>query len=131
MPISRRIGLFFFGLAMGSVMVYSMFKGRMPSWLPESVVLEKLQKQTLTYTPFSNCQIACLSISTKDIKSALFSGNVAFNKSKVHNKPCPNYVIESENSLGQQVEYLFESCDSSSTLVLIQSHPEINKCNCQ
>ena len=131
MPISRRIGLYFFGLLMGSVMVYSMFKGRMPSWLPESVVLENLQKHPLSYTDLANCQLECLSLSKKEVETALVSGNVVFNKSKVHNKPWPYYLVELKNAKNSYTEFVFENCDTSSTLIFIQSHPDINKCNCK
>ena len=130
MPISRRIGLYFFGLMMGTVLVYSMFKGRVPSWLPESVILENLQKHPISYTDLAICQIDCLNLSKKEVETALVSGNVVFNKSKVHNKPCPHYLLQLKTSKGHSIEYVFESCDSSSSLILIKSHPDLKNCNC-
>jgi hypothetical protein len=130
MPFSRRIGLFLFGLLMGSTIVYSLFKGRLPSWLPETVVLESLQKQPLKLTDKSQCQINCMPMDTVEINKSLRLGDVIFSKSDVKKTPCPYYLIEWVNEENNTIELIFERCDSSSTLIEIKSHPLLTNCNC-
>lgn len=118
MSLFRRFKLYFLGVFLGLTLVYFFFKDRaLPTWLPKSVILKKLQNNPLIYTKHANCRMNCRQISRTEVQQILETGKVVFNKSRVHDKPCPTYALEGVTDDGQTVRIVFAACDSTTKVV--------------
>lgn len=116
---------------MGLIFVYFLFKNRdLPTWLPQSVILEKLQNNPLIYTKHANCRMNCRHIDKTEIEQILKTGKVNFKKSKVHDKPCPSYALEGITDDGQTVRIVFAACDSITKVVTAIDLKRKYNCDC-
>ena len=130
MPFLRRIKLYIIGVSLGCVMVYGLFHNRMPSWLPETIILEELREWPIQFTKHAKCRMACRGISAEEIAIILKEGNVNFSKSKVRDKPCPSYAIEGDTEDGQYVRIVFAKCDSVTRVVTAIDLGVKHDCDC-
>ena len=112
-------------------MVSVMFKDRLPSWLPGTVVKENLQKQPLRISPLGACQVKCLNISEETIKDLMANGNVNFSESQVHNSECPVYAVEGDGFPEGELKAFFKKCDSLTILASVSYIDKSNRCACE
>ena len=133
MKTSRRIRLFVFGVLLGSIIMYMLvFKNRNVYKSPGEVIHGKLQSQPLSYTKHAQCRMQCRNISESEIKEILLQGEVNYDKSQVHDKPCPSYALEGKTADGQQVRIVFAQCDSvTKVITAIDLGLENEDCKCE
>ncbi len=132
MKMSRRIRLFVFGVILGSIIMYLfVFKDRNIYKSPSEVIHGKLQSQELVYTKHAQCRMQCRSISESEVKEILIKGEVNYEKSQVHDKPCPSYALEGLTTDGQNVRIVFAECDSvTKVITAIDLELEKDTCSC-
>ena len=131
MPLLRRFKLFFIGVSLGLVLIFTLFRNRYPTWLPQSVIIEKLQRNPLFYTNHAKCRMKCRNIDNSEVEYILKTGKVNFKKSKVRNKPCKTYALEGTTSDGQNVRIVFASCDSITKVVTAIDLGNKYDCDCK
>lgn len=110
MSLLRRFGYYFFGVALGSMLVYVMLiRDRdFPAWLPEDRVLEEIAVDSIAIA-----ENLTVTFSDRVLRSKLEDAEVHFKKSIVRNEPCREYQIETA------LEHMrFKLCDSVPELIL-------------
>lgn len=112
-------------------MVYGLFHNRMPSWLPETIIMEELREWPLEFSKHAVCRMECRGISEEEISAILVEGDVNFGKSEVRGKPCPSYVLEGETADGQSVRIVFAKCDSITRVITAIDLEVKHDCNCR
>ena len=128
----RRFKLYFFGVFLGLMLVYFFFRNRsFPPWLPQSVIIEKLQNNPMIYTKHANCRMDCRQISRTEVLQILKTGKINFKKSRVHEKPCPVYALEGTTDDGQTVRIVFAACDSTTKVVTAIDLTMTHNCDCK
>jgi len=131
MPLLRRFKLYFFGLFLGCVLVYGLFKGRFPSWLPGTIITEQLQANPLYYTKHALCRMDCRYITEDHVTYVLTNGGVNYSKSKVHDAPCPSYALEGDTEDGRYLRIVFAKCDSLTKVVTAIDLNKNHYCDCE
>lgn len=132
MNTARRIRLFVFGVVLGSIIMYFfVFKDRNVYKSPGEVIHGKLQEHPLEYSKHAQCRMRCRGISEDEVKAILQNGDINYNKSEVHDKPCPSYAIEGKSADGQELRIVFAACDSVTKVVTaIDLGLEQDTCSC-
>lgn len=116
---------------MGLALVYFFFRNRdLPPLLPQTIILEKLQKNPLLYTKHASCRMDCRQISKTEVQKILTTGEINFKKSRVHDTPCPAYALEGVTDDGQTVRIIFAACDSTTKVVTAIDLTRVYNCDC-
>jgi len=130
----RRLKFYLIGFGLGMLMVSIMFKGRAGCKMPGTVKLEELQAQDIEFTKHVKCRMECRNISTADIARVMIHGDVNYDKSKVHDKPCGTYAVEGDAADGRELRIVVADCDTVSRLVTaidLKMEKEDEKCGCE
>ncbi len=112
----RRFKLYGFGFLLGILIVSFVYKGK-GCQMPASAKLEELSWQKLEYTKHGECRMKCRGITEAEIKQILKTGKINYDKSEVHDFPCPTYAIEGTTSDGQSLRIVIADCDTISSVV--------------
>lgn len=127
----RRFKLYGFGFLMGILIASVVYKGK-GCQMPGSVKLEELSWQKLEYTKHGACRMKCRGITELEIKQIFKTGKVNYDKSEVHDFPCPTYAIEGIASGGQSLRIVIADCDTISRVVTaIDLKSDIDTCDCK
>ncbi|MCF2875665.1 MULTISPECIES: DUF4258 domain-containing protein [unclassified Tenacibaculum] len=120
MNLLKRFGYYLIGLALGSIVVLFIWKGKdvtfdygMDARTLKTIRIKKRlfsnsAQQTLTNSP----------IDTATISNILKYGDVNFGKSKPRLKPCAEYFITGKDSLNH-IDLYVVRCDSTATVKTI------------
>lgn len=132
----RRLKLYGFGLLLGILIVTFVYKGK-GCQLPGSAKLEELGWQKLEYSKHGACRMECRHITESEIRELLGTGEspgkgkINYDKSEVHDKPCPSYAIEGITSMGKNLRIVIADCDTISRVVTaIDLKMEKDSCDC-
>lgn len=133
MTNAKRIRLFLMGVVLGSIIMYFfVFKERNVYKSPSEVIHGKLQSKQLQYTKHAQCRMQCRSISESEVLEILKNGEINYDKSQVHDKPCPSYALEGNTADGQHVRIVFAECDSSTRVITtIDLDKDNEDCHCE
>lgn len=126
--MTKRFFYFLFGFTIGAIFIYLLLlKGRsFDFWMPgERVKAEIIGKKPML-SDKSNCEFDCLSLNKDSISAIIESSKVNFKESKVHEKPCKIYILESNL---EKIRMEFSLCDS--TAILNSIIKEGKECNCE
>jgi hypothetical protein len=127
----RRLKFYGFGFCLGLLAVSFIYKGK-GCKMPSSVKLEELNYQKLEYTQHGECRMKCRNITEEELKQAMKSGKVNYDKSEVHDKPCPTYAIEGLTASGKKLRIVIADCDTTSRVVTaIDLNMENDSCDCK
>lgn len=127
----RRLRFYGFGFLLGLLAVSFIYKGK-GCKMPSSLKLEELGRQKLEYTQHGECRMKCRNISETEIKEVLKSGKVNYDKSEVHDKPCPSYAVEGKTASGKELRIVIADCDTISRVVTtIDLKMEHDNCDCK
>lgn len=132
----RRLKLYGFGLLLGVLVVSFIYKGK-GCQMPGSAKLEELGWQKLEYSKHAACRMECRHITESEIREllgkgeSLGKGKVNYDKSQVHDKPCPSYAIEGTTTSGKKLRIVIADCDTISRVVTaIDLKMENDSCDC-
>jgi hypothetical protein len=132
----RRFKLYGLGFLLGLLVVSFVYKGK-GCQLPSSAKLEELGWQKLEFTKHASCRMECRHITESELRELLGtgklpgSGKVNYNKSEVHEKPCPTYAIEGMTKEGKNLRIVIADCDTISRVVtVIDLKMEKDSCEC-
>ena len=127
----RRFKLYGFGFLMGILIVSVVYKGK-GCQMPGSAKLEELSWQKLEYTIPGACRMKCRGVTEAEIKQILKIGKVNYDKSEVHDFPCPLYAIEGSTADGQSLRVVIVDCDTiSSVVTVIDLRSDKDTCDCE
>ncbi len=127
----RRFKLYGFGFLLGILIVSFVYKGK-GCQMPGSAKLEELSYQKLEYTKHGACRMQCRGITEEEIKEALKTGKINYDKSNVRDKPCGTYAVEGATKDGQQIRIIIADCDTISKVVTaIDLGVEHDSCDCK
>ena len=108
--MTRRFGIFLFGVLLGVAFVRFVFPGRFTEmgryFSLDYRVMYHLQKDTIYMSPQAKCYLECLNIGPSDVLTVLDGGEVNFDKSDKNAVPCKLYTVEKE-----ELSVLFELCE--------------------
>lgn len=127
----RRFKFYGFGFALGLLAVSFIYKGK-GCKMPGSAKLEELNYQQLNYTQHGECRMKCRNITEAELKHVLKSGKINYDKSEVHDTPCPTYAVEGKTASGKQLRIVIADCDTLSRVVTaIDLKQETDTCDCK
>lgn len=108
--MTRRFGIFLFGVLLGVAFVRFAFPGRFAEmgqyFSLDYRVMYHLQKDTIYMSPQAQCHLACLGVEQAEVLAVLDGGEVNFDKSQKNAVPCKLYTVEKE-----ELSVLFELCE--------------------
>jgi hypothetical protein len=117
MNLLKRFGYYFIGLALGSIVVLFIWKGKDVSfdYGPDARTLSTIRKRTLVYSEKANASMKELKVDTLAIQSILVTGDVHFGKSNARKKPCAEYFVTGKYN-DTSLDLWVIRCDSIATI---------------
>jgi len=128
MTFLRRLKLYGFGVGLGLIAVYFMFKGRYPAWLPQDIIMENIEDLQMSYEKTPKCILECLKLSEDELIKIVLLGSINFGKSETQSTPCKKYYIEDISFNEKTLFVEISLCDSSTSLTTIGPKPA--NCDC-
>lgn len=120
--MAKKIILYLFGVILGIFLVKFLFGGRNIgcTYFPEGRVIDNLRKKELTFTEFSECQLAQLGIDKELIDSLLSISKVHFSESKIRGMECPEYVLSTRN-YSPGFHLVIRNCNEQATVLFVDT----------
>ena len=113
----KRFGYYLIGIALGSLVVLFIWKGKDVSfdYGMDARTLKTIRIKKRLFSEQAQQILATSKVDTTVISTILTHGDVAFGKSKPRLKPCAEYFITGKDSLNHIDLYVIR-CDSTSTI---------------
>ncbi|EGD33363.1 MULTISPECIES: hypothetical protein [unclassified Capnocytophaga] len=113
MSLLKRFGFFFFGLALGSIIVMFFFqrKGTEFCYLPNCRVLKNLRSKPLTISP----EVQSQGYTMESLSPIFKEGNVDFSRSDTQSA-CRTYIIQGKDTQQSSLEITVENCTEKATV---------------
>ncbi|MDX8554094.1 hypothetical protein C7448_105101 [Tenacibaculum gallaicum] len=117
MHLLKRFGYYLIGIALGSLVVLFIWKGKDVSfdYGMDARTLKTIRIKKRLFSDSAQQTLATSKIDTATISTILNHGDVAFGKSKPRLKPCAEYFITGKDSLSHINLYIIR-CDSTATI---------------
>ena len=120
----KRASYYIIGLALGSIIVFFIWKNKKVSfdYGMDARTLKTIRIRTKVYSDEAKAALAKNNLDTLTVNAILKRGDVHFGKSKPRIKPCPEYYISGKDSL-KNIHLYIQRCDSIATIqkVMIQN----------
>lgn len=120
----KRASYYIIGLALGSIIVFFIWKNKKVSfdYGMDARTLKTIRIRTKVYSEEAKAVLAKNNLDTLTVNAILKRGDVNFGKSKPRIKPCPEYYISGKDSL-KNIHLYIQRCDSIATIqkVMIQN----------
>jgi hypothetical protein len=120
----KRASYYIIGLALGSIIVFFIWKNKKVSfdYGMDARTLKTIRIRTKVYSEEAKTVLAKNNLDTLTVNAILKKGDVHFGKSKPRIKPCPEYYISGKDSL-KNIHLYIQRCDSIATIqkVMIQN----------
>lgn len=84
----------------------------------------------LVYTHHAECRMDCRHISKEDINEILQKGTINFNKTDLHDRPCPTYAVQGYTNGHENIRVIFAQCDSITKVVTCYNLQREFACDC-
>ena len=113
----KRVGYYLIGIALGSLVVLFIWKGKDVSfdYGMDARTLKTIRIKKRLFSDNAQQILATSKIDTTTISTILNNGDVDFGKSKPRLKPCAEYFITGKDSLSHIDLYIIR-CDSTATI---------------
>ncbi|CAM1356226.1 DUF4258 domain-containing protein [Tenacibaculum ascidiaceicola] len=113
----KRVGYYLIGIALGSLVVLFIWKGKDVSfdYGMDARTLKTIRIKKRLFSDNAQQILATSKIDTATISTILNHGDVDFGKSKPRLKPCAEYFITGKDSLNHIDLYVIR-CDSTATI---------------
>ncbi|RSC93005.1 DUF4258 domain-containing protein [Tenacibaculum singaporense] len=113
----KRVGYYLVGIALGSLVVLFIWKGKDVSfdYGMDARTLKTIRIKKRLFSDNAQQILATSKIDTTTISTILNNGDVDFGKSKPRLKPCAEYFITGKDSLSHIDLYVIR-CDSTATI---------------
>jgi len=113
----KRVGYYLIGIALGSLVVLFIWKGKDVSfdYGMDARTLKTIRIKKRLFSDNAQQILATSKIDTTTISTILNHGDVDFGKSKPRLKPCAEYFITGKDSLSHIDLYVIR-CDSTATI---------------
>ncbi|NVK09813.1 MAG: DUF4258 domain-containing protein [Tenacibaculum sp.] len=113
----KRVGYYLIGIALGSLVVLFIWKGKDVSfdYGMDARTLKTIRIKKRLFSDNAQQILATSKIDTATISTILNHGDVDFGKSKPRLKPCAEYFITGKDSLNHIDLYIIR-CDSTATI---------------
>lgn len=117
MQLLKRFGYYLIGIALGSLVVLFIWKGKDVSfdYGMDARTLKTIRIKKRLFSDNAQQILATSKIDTTTISTILNHGDVDFGKSKPRLKPCAEYFITGKDSLNHIDLYVIR-CDSTATI---------------
>ena len=113
----KRVGYYLIGIALGSLVVLFIWKGKDVSfdYGMDARTLKTIRIKKRLFSDNAQQILATSKIDTATVSTILNHGDVDFGKSKPRLKPCAEYFITGKDSLSHIDLYVIR-CDSTATI---------------
>ncbi|WP_417785105.1 DUF4258 domain-containing protein [Tenacibaculum sp.] len=113
----KRVGYYLIGIALGSLVVLFIWKGKDVSfdYGMDARTLKTIRIKKRLFSDNAQQILATSKIDTATVSTILNHGDVDFGKSKPRLKPCAEYFITGKDSLNHIDLYIIR-CDSTATI---------------
>jgi hypothetical protein len=113
----KRVGYYLIGVALGSILVLFIWKGKDVSFPygPNARTLRSIQKKQIEYSASAELIMNKAEIDTTYVQAVILSGEVDFDKSKPRIKPCAEYFISGSHN-EKNIDIYVRRCDSIATI---------------
>ncbi|MGG6231395.1 DUF4258 domain-containing protein [Tenacibaculum sp. SDUM215027] len=117
MHLLKRFGYYLIGIALGSLVVLFIWKGKDVSfdYGMDARTLKTIRIKKRLFSDNAQQILATSKIDTATISTILNHGDVDFGKSKPRLKPCAEYFITGKDSLNH-IDLYITRCDSTATI---------------
>lgn len=117
MHLLKRFGYYLIGIALGSLVVLFIWKGKDVSfdYGMDARTLKTIRIKKRLFSDSAQQTLATSKIDTATISTILNHGDVDFGKSKPRLKPCAEYFITGKDSLNH-IDLYITRCDSTATI---------------
>lgn len=117
MHLLKRFGYYLIGIALGSLVVLFIWKGKDVSfdYGMDARTLKTIRIKKRLFSDSAQQTLATSKIDTATISTILNHGDVDFGKSKPRLKPCAEYFITGKDSLNH-INLYITRCDSTATI---------------
>lgn len=120
----KRASYYILGLALGSIIVFFIWKNKKVSfdYGMDARTLKTIRIRTKVYSDEAKAVLVKNNLDSLTVNAILKRGDVHFGKSKARIKPCPEYYISGKDSL-KNIHLYIQRCDSIATIqkVMIQN----------
>lgn len=126
--MAKRVFYYIIGFTIGAIFIYFLLmRGRsFDFWMPGERIKTEIIERKSMISDKAICQFACLSLNKDSITSIIKKTKVNFEKSKVHEKPCKNYLLE---NTAEKIKMDFSLCDTVVVLNTITKEGQECECN--
>ena len=84
----------------------------------------------LQYAQYALCNMACRSISKREVESILRSGIINLNRSNRRRFPCPTFALQGTSEKGRNLRILLEQCRNATMILNCYDLNRDFQCNC-
>lgn len=132
MTFSRRVTLFFVGVAIGIPIAVYIAKDKNVIKSPSQEIREMLQHNKLILTTGGACNMECRGITEDEVKELMINGEVNYSKSEVHARPCKKYTLEGKTKDNQNISVMYGLCtEETRVLSVTDLDKEKEVCDCK
>lgn len=100
-----------------------------PSWLPASLVVDRINKYHLSQTEKLQCLLRCYKITEAELLNIINQKNIDYKNSDVRKKPWPSYKFRGTTTDNRNVQICIEVPDSLPATI-VEVKMEAVSCNC-
>lgn len=121
MKLIHRIAYYSVGLFFGIILLMFFLAGKKTScdYSPDARVLKNIRIKERKFSPEAQAFFEQKNIDTSIVSTILNNGDINFSKSDTEGDPCNVYFVTGTSN-DQDLEMLFENCDSIATLQSIR-----------
>lgn len=126
MTWARKVMLYLWGCLLGTIILFFSWKYfkpdvPIPSWLPTSVIMDRINRHPLQKTEKAVCLLNCYKINETEVMNVLAQKDIDYSSSEKTKKPWPIYYFSGKTTTNQMLYLKIEVQDSlASTIVDIK-----------
>jgi hypothetical protein len=84
----------------------------------------------LYYTKHALCRMDCRHISKEEINEIMQKGIINFNKTHLHDQPCPTFALQGQVTSGEKIFVVFAQCSDETKVVTCYNLEHDFECHC-
>ena len=135
MSFARRLMLYLWGCLIGTILMYVSWKyflpeKAIPSWLPASLLVDRINKFPLQKSEKAKCLLQCYHITDDEINEIIKQKNIDYKNSERTRKPWPVFYFMGTTNNKQKIQLNIEVPDTLTATLLDMKIDTIN-CSCE
>ncbi|OFY88642.1 MAG: hypothetical protein A3K10_12970 [Bacteroidetes bacterium RIFCSPLOWO2_12_FULL_31_6] len=135
MTWARKLMLYLWGALIGTtLMFFSWFYFKpnipIPSWLPASILMDRINKFPLNKPDKIKCLLNCYNISDTELMEIIEQKGVDYKNSEKNKKPWPVYYFNGKTKGNHKMQLKIEVADTLAATLVDIKIDSVASCNC-